>query len=69
MNLIERIKEKKCENQEERFYQYIDNAKYDLKSAINIEEVEFRYVKMLGALDLARGGNGKLQYVKTGRLF
>lgn len=54
MNLIERIKEKKCENQEERFYQYIDNAKYDLKSAINIEEVEFRYVKMLGALDLAR---------------
>lgn len=54
MNLIERIKEKKCENQEERFYQYIDNAKYDLKSTINIEEVEFRYVKMLGALDLAR---------------
>ena len=54
MNLIERIKEKKCENQEERFYQYIENAKHDLKRAINIEEAEFRYVKMLGALDLAR---------------
>lgn len=54
MNLIERIKEKKRENQEEKFYKYIDNAKYDLKSAINIEEAECRYVKMFGALDLAR---------------
>lgn len=34
MNLIERIKEKKCENQEERFYQYIDNAKNVITQAI-----------------------------------
>lgn len=54
MGLIKKIKEKKRENQEERFYKYIENAKYDLKSAINIEEAEFRYIKMFGALDLAR---------------
>lgn len=57
MGLVKWFKEKKRENQEERFYQYIDNAKYDLKSAINIEEAEFRHVKMLGALDLARAIN------------
>ena len=55
MGLIKKIKEKKRESQIKRFYNYIDNAKYDLKRAINIEEAEFRYVKMLGALDLARG--------------
>lgn len=45
MGLIKKIKEKKRESQIKRFYNYIDNAKYDLKRAINIEEAEFRYVK------------------------
>lgn len=49
MGLIKKIKEKKRESQIKRFYNYIDNAKYDLKRAINIEEAEFCYVKMLGA--------------------
>ena len=47
MGLIKKIKEKKRESQIKRFYNYIDNAKYDLKRAINIEEAEFRYVKIL----------------------
>ena len=54
MNLIKRFKKRKQEELKNKFYNYIDNAKYDLKSAINIEEVEIRYVKMFGALDLAR---------------
>lgn len=55
MGLVKWFKEKKRESQIERFYDHIKNAKYELKRAINIEEAEFRYVKMLGALDLARG--------------
>lgn len=55
MNLIKRFKKRKQEELKNEFYNYIENAKYDLKRAINIEEAEFRYVKMLGALDLARG--------------
>lgn len=54
MNLIKKFKKRKQEELKNKFYNYIENAKYDLKSAINIEEVEFRYVKMFGALDLAR---------------
>ncbi len=55
MNLIKRFKKRKQEELKNEFYNYIENAKHDLKRAINIEEAEFRYVKMLGALDLARG--------------
>ena len=55
MNLIKRFKKRKQEELKNEFYNYIENAKHVLKRAINIEEAEFRYVKMLGALDLARG--------------
>jgi len=55
MNLIKRFKKRKQEELKNEFYNYIENAKHNIKMAINIEEAEFRYVKMLGALDLARG--------------
>lgn len=61
MNLIKRFKKRKQEELKNEFYNYIDNAKYDLKRAINIEEAEFRYAKALGALDLA-GNIGMIDF-------
>ena len=54
MNLIKKFKKRKQEELKNKFYNYIENAKYDIKMAINIEEAEFRYAKMFGALDLAK---------------
>ena len=55
MNLIKRFKKRKQEELKNEFYNYIENAKHNIKIAINSDVAEFRYVKMLGALDLARG--------------
>lgn len=48
------VKKKKRESQEERFYQYIDNAKYELKSMKDSAEAIYYSAKIHGALDLAR---------------
>lgn len=61
MGLIKKIKEKKRESQIKRFYNYIENAKHNIKMAINSEVAEFWYAKALGALDLA-GNIGMIDF-------
>lgn len=61
MGLIKKIKEKKRESQIKRFYNYIENAKHNIKIAINSEVAEFWYAKALGALDLA-GNIGMIDF-------
>ena len=53
MNLIKRFKKRKQEELKNKFYNYIENAKHNIKMAINSEVAEFWYAKALGALDLA----------------
>ena len=55
MNLIKWIKKRKQEELKNKFYNYIENAKHNIKIAINSDVAEFWYAKALGALDLTRG--------------
>ena len=52
MNLIKWIKRRKQEELKNKFYNYIENAKHNIKIAINSDVAEFWYAKALGALDL-----------------
>ena len=54
MGLVKWFKEKKRESQIERFYDYIKNAKYELKSMKDSAEAVYYSAKIHGALDLAR---------------
>lgn len=54
MGLVKWFKEKKRESQIERFYDYIKNAKYELKSMKDSAEAIYYSAKIHGALDLAR---------------
>ncbi len=54
MGLVKWFKEKKRESQIERFYKYIENAKYELKSMKDSAEAIYYSAKIHGALDLAR---------------
>ena len=49
MNLIKRFKKRKQEELKNEFYNYIENAKHNIKMAINSEVAEFWYAKALGA--------------------
>ena len=61
MNLIKWIKKRKQEELKSKFYNYIENAKHNIKIAINSEVAEFWYAKALGALDLA-GNIGMIDF-------
>ena len=61
MNLIKRFKKRKQEELKSKFYNYIENAKHNIKIAINNEVAEFWYAKALGALDLA-GNIGMIDF-------
>lgn len=54
MGLVKWFKEKKRESQIERFYDYIKNAKYELKSMKDSAEAIYYSAKIHGALDLTR---------------
>ena len=61
MNLIKSFKKRKQEELKSKFYNYIENAKHNIKIAINNEVAEFWYAKALGALDLA-GNIGMIDF-------
>lgn len=61
MNLIKWIKKRKQEELKNKFYNYIENAKHNIKIAINSDAAEFWYAKALGALDLA-GNIGMIDF-------
>lgn len=61
MNLIKRFKKRKQEELKSKFYDYIENAKCNIKMAINSDVAEFWYAKALGALDLA-GNIGMIDF-------
>jgi len=61
MNLIKWIKKRKQEELKNKFYNYIENAKHNIKIAINSDVAEFWYAKALGALDLA-GNIGMIDF-------
>lgn len=61
MNLIKRFKKRKQEELKSKFYDYIENAKCNIKMAINSDVAEFWYAKALGALDLV-GNIGMIDF-------
>lgn len=61
MNLIKWIKKRKQEELKNKFYNYIENAKHNIKIAINSDMAEFWYAKALGALDLT-GNIGMIDF-------
>ena len=61
MNLIKRFKKRKQEELKSKFYDYIENAKCNIKMAINSDVAEFWYAKALGALDIA-GNIGMIDF-------
>ena len=54
MGLVKWFKEKKRESQEERFYQYIDNAKYELKSMKDSAEAIYYSAKIHGGFGFSQ---------------
>ena len=61
MNVIKWIKKRKQEELKNKFYNYIENAKHNIKIAINSDVAEFWYAKALGALDLT-GNIGMIDF-------
>lgn len=59
--MIKRFKKRKQEELKSKFYDYIENAKCNIKMAINSDVAEFWYAKALGALDLA-GNIGMIDF-------
>lgn len=61
MDFVKRFKKRKQEELKSKFYDYIENAKHNIKMAINSEVAEFWYAKALGASDLA-GNIGMIDF-------